>query len=136
MTTTSNSPATRGLRTQALAVGGAVLATALLWTAAQIMGVALRVDPGDGRPAQVIGLPFTAAVTLTVSLLAWGVRALLDRLTRRAAAAWTTLAVTVLLVSFLPVLYVQASGSAKAMLALMHVAVATVLMPVMGRQKT
>lgn len=113
MTTTSTSPATRGLRTQALAVGGAVLATALLWTAAHIMGVTLRVDPGDGRPAQVIGLPLTATVTLTVSLLAWGVRALLDRLTRRATAAWTTLAVTVLLVSFLPVLYVQASGGAK-----------------------
>jgi hypothetical protein len=61
------------------------------------------------------------------------VRALLGRLTRRAAAVWTALAVLVLLVSFLPLLAVGAAGAAKTILALMHLAVAAILIPVFGR---
>ncbi len=134
MTTTSTSPTT-SLRASALAVGGAVLATALPWTVAQIAGVELRVDPGNGQPAQVISLPLAFVVTLTVALLAWGVRALLERLTRRAAVMWTVLAALVLLVSFIPLSYVDASGAAKVTLALMHLAVAAVLIPAFGRAR-
>lgn len=136
MTTTSASPMIMGLRAGALASGGAVLATALLWAAAQILGIELRVDPGNGQPPQVVGLPFAAAVTLAVSLLAWGVRALLERLTRRAAVVWTVLAVIGLLASFLPLFYVEATGAAKAILALMHVAAAAALIPALGRRRS
>lgn len=134
MTTTSTRSAAPGLRLHACAWGGAVLATALLWTAARTLHVELRVDPGDGRPAQVIGLPLIVGVTLAVSLLASGARAVLGRLTDRAPAIWTGLAVTVLLVSFVPVLNVEASGGARATLALMHLGVAVVLVPLMGRR--
>jgi hypothetical protein len=106
-----------------------------MWTTAQILGVELRVDPGNGQPLQVIGLPFAAVVTLAVSLLAWGVRALLERLTRWAAVVWTVLAVIVLLASFQPLLYVEATSATKAILALTHLAVAAVLIPVFSRRR-
>ncbi|WP_368407033.1 DUF6069 family protein [Actinomadura sp. NAK00032] len=77
-TTTFTRPAAPGLRRHAYAVGGTVLATALLWAAARRLGVEPHVDPGDGRPAQVVGLPLTAGVTLVVSLLASATRAVLD----------------------------------------------------------
>lgn len=136
MSTTSASPTTTRPRTAALAVGGAVLATALLWAVAQIMGIELRVDPRNGQPPGVISLPFAALLTLALSLLGWGTRALLNRLTRRAPAVWTVIAVLVLLVSFLPLLAVEATGGTKAVLALMHLAVGAVLIPVFGRRTT
>ncbi|GGV38434.1 hypothetical protein GCM10010182_73400 [Actinomadura cremea] len=134
MATTFTRPAVPGLRRHAYAVGGAVLATALLWAAARSLGVELHVDPGDGRPAQVVGLPLIAGVTLVVSLLASATRAVLDRLTNRAPAVWTGLAAIVLPVSFVPVFYVEASGGAKATLALMHLGVAAVLVSLLGRR--
>ncbi|MFC4050034.1 DUF6069 family protein [Actinomadura syzygii] len=134
MTTTFTRSAAPGPRLHASAVGGAVLAAVLLWAAARSLGVELRVDPGDGRPALVLGLPLIVGVTLALSLLASRSRAVLDRLTDRAPAVWTGLAVTVLLVSFVPVLYVEASGSARATLALIHLSVAAVLVPLLGRR--
>jgi Family of unknown function (DUF6069) len=134
MTTTFTRSAAPSLRRHAYAVGGAVLATALLWAAARGLGVELHVDPGDGRPAQVVGLPLIAGVTLVVSLLASATRAGLDRLTDRAPAVWTGSAVIVLLVSFVPVLYVEASDGAKATLASMHLVVAAILVPLLGRR--
>ncbi|MFB7739495.1 DUF6069 family protein [Streptomyces sp. NPDC056112] len=134
MTTSLTHSASRGLRLHAYAVGGAVPATALLWAAAHSLGVELRVDPGDGRPSQVVGLPLIAGVTLVVALLASATRAVLDQLTNRAPAIWTGLAVIVLLVSFVPVLYVEASSSARVTLALMHLVVAAVLVPFLGRR--
>ncbi|MFG2110820.1 DUF6069 family protein [Micromonospora chersina] len=97
MAITSALPKIKGLRAGALAVGTALVATTLLWSAAQIFDIEMRVDPGNGQPPLVVSLPLTAAVTLAVSLLAGGVRALLERLTRRAAVVWTVLAVIVLL---------------------------------------
>lgn len=135
MTSTSVSPTTTRLRVGALTVGGAVLATALLWTAAQILGIELRVDPRNGQAPSVVSLPLTVTFTLAVSLLGWGARALLDRLTRSAPVVWTVLAVLVLLVSFLPLFIFDATGAAKTILALMHLAVAAVLISVFSRRK-
>ncbi|MEV5576761.1 DUF6069 family protein [Spirillospora sp. NPDC052269] len=134
MTTTVTRSAALSLRLHASAIGGAVLATALVWAAARGLGAKLRVDPGDGRTAMVLGLPLIVGATLAVSLLASATRAVLDRLTDRAPAVWTGLAVTVLLVSSVPVLYVEASGSTKGTLALMHLVVAAVLIALLGRR--
>ncbi|MEU6582195.1 DUF6069 family protein [Nocardia sp. NPDC046763] len=117
----------------ASAIGGAVLVAALLWAAAHSLGVELRVDARNGQPAQVVGLPLVAGSTLVVSLLAAATRKYMDRFTDRAPTVWIRLAVTVLLVSLAPMAYVQASGSAKATLALMHLAVAAVLVPLLAR---
>ncbi|MFI1169696.1 DUF6069 family protein [Streptomyces sp. NPDC020801] len=79
-------------------------------------------------------MPLVAGSTLLVSLLASATRKGLDRLTNRAPTVWTRLAVTVSLVSLAPLTYVQASSGAKATLALMHLAVAAVLLPILGRR--
>ncbi|MGV9542734.1 DUF6069 family protein [Nocardia beijingensis] len=123
---------TRARSRHVYAVGGAVLATVLLWAAAHSLGVELRVDTRDGRQAQVVGLPLVAGSTLVVALLAAATRKWLDRWSDRAPRVWTRLAVTVLLVSLLPMAYVEASGGAKATLALMHLAVAAVLVPLLA----
>ncbi|MFX0574544.1 DUF6069 family protein [Nocardia nepalensis] len=133
MTTTSTRQASPSVLRYAFAIGAAVLVTALLWAAAYSLGIELRVDPRNGQPVQVVGLPIVAGSTLVVSLLASATRKWLDRFTDRAPTAWTRLGLTVLLVSLAPLTYVQASGSAKAMLALMHLAVAAVLVPLLAR---
>jgi hypothetical protein len=132
MTTTTIRPNTLVRRRRALATGGAVLATALLWAVAHILGVELRVDTRTGLPALAVTLPLVIASTLAASLLAIATRRQLDRLTDRASVVWTRLAVTVLLVSLTPLAYVQASGAAKATLATMHLAVAAVLIPLLA----
>ncbi|MER5463043.1 DUF6069 family protein [Streptomyces sp. NPDC002668] len=132
MTTPPGRPATPGLRRIAYAIGGAVLATTLLWTIAHILGVELRVDPGNGWPTQAVGLPLVAGSTLVASLLASATRKGLDWLTDLAPTVWTRLTVTVLLVSLAPLTFVQASGGAKATLALMHLAVGAVLIPLLA----
>ncbi|WP_051022612.1 DUF6069 family protein [Nocardia pneumoniae] len=133
MTTTSTRKASPSLLRHTSAIGGAVLVTALLWAAAHSLGVELRVDARNGRPPQTVGLPLVVGSTLVVCLLASATRKWLDRLTDRAPTVWTRLTVTVLLVSLAPLTYVQASGSAKATLALMHLAVAAVLVPLLAR---
>jgi len=114
------------------AIGGAVLSTAALWIIARMLDVDLRVDPQNGRPPGEIALPFAAAMALAAALLGWGTRALLGRFSRQAARIWTVIAGAVLLVSFLPILAVGATGGTKAILALMHLAVAACLVPVFG----
>jgi hypothetical protein len=118
----------------ALAVTGAVLSTALVWTAAHVLGVELRVDPRNGQPPGVISLPFAAVVTLAVSLTGWGARVLLQRITRRAPAVWTVLALAALTASFLPVLMVWATGATRVVLVAMHLSAAAVLIPAFGRR--
>ncbi|GIG00069.1 DUF6069 family protein [Catellatospora citrea] len=136
MTGTSLPPAATRLRVGALTVGGAVLAAVLLWTVAQVLGIELRVDPRNGQAPSAVGLPLTVTFTLAVSLLGWGTRALLGRFTRSAPVVWTILAGLVLLVSFLPLIVFEASGPAKTILALMHIAVAAVLISTFGRRKS
>jgi hypothetical protein len=132
MTTTTIRPNTLSPRRRALATGGAVLATALLWAVAHILGVELRVDTRTGLPALAVTLPLVSASTLAASLLAIATRQQLHRWTDRASTAWIRLAITVLLVSLTPLAYVQASGAAKAILAAMHLAVAAVLIPLLA----
>ncbi|MBV1854391.1 DUF6069 family protein [Catellatospora tritici] len=135
MTDTSVSPPASRLRVGALTVGGAVLAAALLWTAAQILDIDLVVDPGNGQAPSAVSLPLTVTFTLVVGLLGWGARALLDRFTRSASVVWTVLAVSVLLVSFMPLFVFAATGATKTILGLMHVAVAAVLISTFSRRK-
>lgn len=118
------------------AIAGAALSTTALWIVARILDVDLVVDPKNGQPAGQIALWLAVALTVAVSLLGWGTRAVLDRITRHAARVWTVLAGLVLAVSFLPLLSVGASGGTRAVLALMHIAVAAILIPVLGRRRT
>jgi hypothetical protein len=119
------------MRNRTLAVATAVGAAVVLWVLARLLDVDLVVDQGRGPDR--IGLPLAAGMAFAVSLLGWGVRAVLDRVTRRSAAIWAGLAVLVLVGSLLPVLTVGAAGGTRAVLAAMHLAVAAALIPVFGR---
>ncbi|WP_431926146.1 DUF6069 family protein [Nonomuraea jabiensis] len=118
---------------RALGVGTAVLSTTLLWLAALVVNIDLRVDlPADGQPAAMVGLPVTIGSTLVFSLLGWGALAVLERFARRARTIWTGLAVAALMLS-VPILGVEATAGTKAVLCSMHLAVAAVLIRTLRR---
>ncbi|MFC7545071.1 DUF6069 family protein [Plantactinospora sp. GCM10030261] len=111
------------------AVIAAILAALLVWAGARLAGAHLRVQP-DGAAPMVVGPGIVAAFAAQAALLGWLSLAVLERLTpRHAAIAWGILAGIVLLVSFVPVLTVTASGGTRLALGLMHIAVAAVLVP-------
>lgn len=122
-------------RVRACAVGGAVLAAVLIWLTAALLGIELKVDMRSGQPPMVIGLPLIVGFSLAFSLLGWGFLALLERFTGRARTIWTVVAVLVLLASFIPITSGEATGSAKTVLALMHIAIAAVLIALLRRDK-
>lgn len=126
-------PTTRNstTRTRGLAVLGAVLAALAVWViAVPLLGVDLRVSmsPG-GSDVQTVSTPFVVAASLLVSLLGWALLALLERRTARAATIWTVVAAVVLLLSLGSPLSSGTTAATKVTLALMHIAVAAVLIP-------
>src|SRR4051794_7511115 len=106
-TTTARTPAVKATecvrkrrRIRALATMAAAGATFTLWMIAHpIAGADLAVDTGSG-PTTVTP---TAAVLVTVvaGLAAWGLLALVERFSRRAAAIWSWIAGAVVLISLL-----------------------------------
>jgi FlaA1/EpsC-like NDP-sugar epimerase len=120
-------------RVRAIAIGGVTLATVVIWLVARALEVDFKVDQRNGQPPVDVTLPSVIAVTLIVSLLAWGTLALLQRFTSRGTAIWTVLAVVVLLLSYLLLVFAGATAGTKITLFLMHSSVAAVLIPVMRR---
>jgi hypothetical protein len=120
-------------RARGLAVGGAVLATSLIYIVAHALGTDFKLtDPGKTE-AHALILPEIIVFTIVFSLLGWGALALLERYTRRAKTIWTALAITVLVLSFVPLAIEQATSDTKIMLSLIHLAVAVTLVPVLRR---
>lgn len=118
---------------RALVVAGAVLVTALVWVVGEpLLGNDLVVT-SPGQPTQDLGLAAVLFVALAASLLGWAALAVLERFTARAVLIWTIAALVVLVASFLPLFGVEASGGSKIVLALLHVAVAAVLIPGLRR---
>lgn len=110
----------------------AVLSAALVWLVADpLLGHRLRI--ADGEQTLHIGAVPVVSVALLASLSAWGLLATLERFAaRRARAIWTGAAGVVLAVSFLPFIGDGMDGGTRAALALMHLAVAAVLIPGLG----
>ncbi|XVQ13726.1 DUF6069 family protein [Spirillospora sp. CA-255316] len=116
-------------RGRAIAVAAAVLAAVLVWLVAVAAGQDLVVAQ-PGRESQEVDVLPVLVFSLVSSLLGWALLAVLERFAAaRALVVWTAAALVVLLVSFVPVLQVEAAGSTKATLALLHVVVAAVLVP-------
>ncbi|MEU0178038.1 DUF6069 family protein [Streptomyces massasporeus] len=109
-----------------------VLSPVLVWLVADpLLGHRLRI--ADGEQTLDIGAVPVAVVALFASLSGWGLLAALERCgVRRARAIWTAVAGAVLAVSFLPLLGDGMDGGTRASLALMHLAVAAVLIPGLG----
>lgn len=85
----------------------------------------------DSVGTVVIGLGTTLVATLIFGLLGWGTLALLERLTARAVTVWTVLAGLVAVLSLIPIYLEEATTGTRAALALIHLAVAAVLVPAM-----
>ncbi|BFO15443.1 hypothetical protein SHKM778_18310 [Streptomyces sp. KM77-8] len=84
----------------------------------------------DGEETLAIGAAPTAVAALLASLAAWTLLAVLERSgIRRARTIWTVTACTVLLLSFLPLTANDMDAATRTSLALMHLAVAAVLIP-------
>ncbi|GHE40875.1 hypothetical protein GCM10018785_08020 [Streptomyces longispororuber] len=110
----------------------AVLAPVLVWLVADpLLGHRPRITDG-GRTLDLGAAP-VAAVALLASLAGWALLAALERFAaRRARAVWTGTACAVLAVSFLPLTGGGMDGGTRLSLALMHLAVAAVLIPGLG----
>lgn len=121
-------------RIRAFGIAAAVISAAAVWViAVSVLGVHLTVRFGNASP-QTIGIGFVVGATVIASLLGWALLAVLERRTHRARAIWTIVAVAALLVSLSLPLSAGTTVSTKAILAVMHLAVASVLIPVMRRR--
>ena len=127
-------PAARPARLLGLAA--AVLAAEAIWIAADlILGIRLHAPAGKGYPEPVDIGPLTVAVaSLALSLLGWALLSLLERLTRYARRIWLSVALVGLAVSLsMPLSGTGISLANRAVLVLMHLAVASVVIPVLYR---
>jgi predicted permease len=129
-TTTMDYPAPRAARVglgRAMTVAAATVAAIAVWAiAVPLLGAHLLIRFGSGAP-ESIGVDYILGATVITSLIGWGVLALLERRTPRARTIWTALAIVVVLVSLGLPLTAGTTTSTKVVLALMHVAVASVL---------
>ena len=123
-------------RNRALAVAGAVVAAVLVWVVGEpVLGNDMVIKT-EGQEPQDLDASAFVIFSLFFSLLGWALLALLERVTARARLIWTVVALVFLALSFLPPLTIEASGGTKVVLALAHVAVAAVLIPVFRATST
>jgi hypothetical protein len=131
--TTSSSTRRTRARARALGVLGAVLAALAVWIVADpLLGADLLVRPGGGSPQSVGAGPVVAA-SLLAALLGWALLAILERRTSRARGVWTGIALVVLVLSLSGPLTGGTTLTTKATLAIMHLAVAAVLIQTLRR---
>ncbi|MBE1531326.1 DUF6069 family protein [Actinomadura algeriensis] len=140
MTTQASKGGTAGLGNQrlarALTVAAATVAALVVWAIGEpVLGHELVVRQ-EGQEPRDLGAAAVGVFALLPSLLGWAVLAGLERATAHAARIWTAGALTLFAASFLPLLGVQATGGSKLVLALTHVAVGAVLIPVFRRTAT
>jgi hypothetical protein len=115
-------------RGRALAVGAALVAAVLVWVVARTVFDLDLVVEQPGRPATEVGVDQVVVFSVVPGLVGWGLLAVLERFAAaRARAVWTAIASIVLLLSFLPLVQVEATGGTKAALVLMHVVVGVAL---------
>ena len=128
-------PTTRPRRARALAVIAATLAALAVWLITDpLLGIDLT---GTTRPGSQQLQPITPALvagaSLAVALAGWALLALLERFTARARTIWTAVALLVALLSLAGPMSILASTEANVLaLALMHLAVAAVLIPMLA----
>jgi hypothetical protein len=125
--------ATRPRRAHALAVSAAALAALAVWLITDLLlGIDLTAPTRPGSQELMSITPaLVAGTSLVVALAGWALLALLERFTARARTSWTAIAVLFALLSLAGPLSALASTSAAnaGALALMHLAVAAVLIP-------
>jgi len=121
------------IRTRALGVLGATLAAAAVWlVAVPVLGLQLKTR-FDNQDAQDVGLGLVLIAALVGSLAGLGLLVLFEKVSTRAITIWTVVAVVVLLASLSLPLVAGTTTPAKGALALMHIAVGSVLITTFRR---
>ncbi|MFV2100862.1 DUF6069 family protein [Micromonospora sp. LOL_024] len=122
------------LRRRALGVLAAVGASAATWLVGALFGVNYAVRSPD-QPEVVVNLIPVIVISLGSALLGWATLALLERFARhRATTIWFSLAAAVTLLSFVPLLQVEATTGAKLALGAMHLVVPAALIALLPRR--
>ncbi|NES39845.1 hypothetical protein G3554_27555 [Micromonospora sp. PPF5-17] len=105
----------------------------LIWlVAVSVAGCDLRVADPSGRPALRVEPGAVVVLALIAAAAGWGLLALLERFTRAARAVWLVAALSLILVSFLPLTGSGTAPATREVLGLMHVAVAAAVVPTMA----
>lgn len=99
----------------------AVIVPVIVWALASAAGAEFVVANPLGGTLE-IDWGLLVVSTLPIALAAWGVLALLERITRRARTIWTIIAVATLALSVLPIAFVDTSDSTRVALGIIHVA--------------
>lgn len=134
-TTPARTTAPGPVRTRALAVAAAVLADVLIWLIAHsVLDIDLRVPDGATSTTTELLLPAVLIGSAVISLLGWGLLALLEKLTGRGRALWTGAASVVLVLSLVaPLLGAGLTPGNRITLVLLHLAVGAILIPAFRR---
>lgn len=114
-------------------MAGAAGAAAVVWlVAVPLLDLSVTVPEAPGSATrEPLGLALVLMTAAVASLAGWALLAVLERLTRRAAAIWTGVALVVLVVT-MPYAG-DFTATERAVLATMHLAVAAVLVPALRR---
>jgi hypothetical protein len=132
VTDTSNESSTRRRLIRAAAVCGAALTTTVIFLIARAAGADFTItDPGQGKIPHTFVAPEIATVTAVIGLLGWVVLAALERWTRRPRTIWSVLAVVVVALSLVPIWIERADTDTRIGLAVIHIAVAIALLPML-----
>jgi hypothetical protein len=127
-----NPPAPTLRRRRAAAALLAVAASALAWVVASLLGVSFDVtSPAVGTIH--IGMLLTIVSALPLALAAWGALALLERFTAHPRRVWAVLSSAVLVLSLIPLPFLDAAVTTKVALGWMHIVTGVVLIFMLGR---
>ena len=121
-----------------LAVLGGIVAALVVWAVAEAAVDDLRTPAfATGDAPQELGAPLVALVSGLGGLIGWALLALFERFFARAHRIWAVVATLALIVSFGgPIGGHGASTGSRISLALMHVAVAAVVIPALYRSSS
>ncbi|MFC3491074.1 DUF6069 family protein [Glycomyces rhizosphaerae] len=121
-------------RTRLLALGATLAAALLAWVVANLAGVDLTASQPGQEPVP-IGIVNVAASVVLFGGAGWLARAILDRFAkRRAVLVWRIGAGVVFALEVFPVVFAEATIGTKIFLAILHVLVAAILIPVLGKR--
>jgi hypothetical protein len=111
-------------------VAAAAAATGAIFAAGRAAGTDFTItDPGQHAVPHTFVLPEIVIVTLVIGLAGWLTLAFLERVTSRAQLVWSTLATVTVLLSLVPIWIEKASTDTRILLAVIHIAVGLVLIP-------
>lgn len=136
MTSESNISRAALPRVRLLGVAAAVVVAEAVWALARFaLGIPVQAPAGAGYPEPVdIGALNIAVAIIVLSLAGWGALAVFERLTPHARRIWLLVALVALGVSLvMPLSGFGVSPANRAVLVLMHVAVAVVVIPALYR---